>query len=83
MASLLSDENGRCQGRALAGIIPSIVDIHVVNGEPGAGVIALRISMNSSRQPEISDSNITSVKDMLRERESAVFKVLKQTLTDI
>lgn len=48
--------------------MPPVLDIHVDNGEPGADVIAMRISLNpTSGEPEISDKNSSSIEDMLKE----------------
>ena len=47
--------------------MPSTLDIHVDNGVPGEDVIAMRISLNPSGQPSISDGNSSSIEDMLKE----------------
>ena len=43
------------------------LDIHVDNGVPGEDVIAMRISLNPSGQPSISDGSNSSIEDMLKE----------------
>ena len=46
--------------------MPPTLDIHVDNGTPGGDVIAMRISLNASGQPTISDSNSASIEEVVR-----------------
>ena len=46
--------------------MPPTLDIHVDNGTPGGDVIAMRISLNSSGQPTITDSNSSSIEEVVR-----------------
>ena len=46
--------------------VPPTLDIHVDNGTPGGDVIAMRISLNGSGQPTITDSNSSSIEEVVR-----------------
>lgn len=46
--------------------MPPTLDIHVDNGTPGGDVIAMRISLNGSGQPTITDSNSSSIEEVVR-----------------
>lgn len=50
----------------VVGMAPTL-DIHVDNGVPGEDVIAMRISLNPSGQPSISEGSNSSIEDMLKE----------------